>query len=112
MTHLRDGELVAHVADGVDVVVRLARLQELRRLDDGRERVRDARLVQPHVPRPLLQVTQVVADLHALRPVAHVLAQEQVVERPRADEVEDLEWGLRRGKALQIIWGKTRRSQF
>lgn len=90
-THLRDGELVAHIADGVDVIVRLPRLQDLGRLDDGGERVGDAGLVQAHVARPLLQVAQVVPDLHSFGPVTHVLPQQEVVQSARADEVEDLE---------------------
>jgi len=42
------------------------------------------------VAQPLLQVADVVADLHALGPVAEVLAQQQRVERGRANEVEEL----------------------
>ena len=57
-----------------------------------RERLDDVDLlgVDLLVARPLLQLRHVVPNLHAARPVAHVLAQQQVVHGTRADEVENL----------------------
>ena len=85
---LGDGELGTHVADALDVQVSLACLQQLTSLDDGIECLDGARFDQLRVANPLLQVTRVVAQLDAFRPVAHLLAQYQVVERARANEVE------------------------
>jgi hypothetical protein len=90
MTYLRERQLCAHVTDAVDVLFCLARLQQLRRLNDGLECLGNSHVRHVVVTRPLLEVTDVVTDLHALRPVAQVLAQQQVVERVRADKVEQL----------------------
>lgn len=46
--------------------------------------------MQPVVSAELFQVREVVADLHALGPVAELLPQQQVVQRVRADAVEEL----------------------
>ena len=61
---LRDSQLVAHLADARDVLLRLAGLQELRGLDDGEEGVDDlgAVILQILVPGPLLQLGNVVPD--------------------------------------------------
>lgn len=46
------------------------------------------------VARPLLNVRQVVAYVHSLRPVAEVLPQQQVVQRTRANVVKQLKQSL------------------
>jgi len=92
---LRDRQLAAHVADALDVGVGLARLQQLARLDDRLERLERARVMQLAVAQPLLEMADVEAQLDALRPVTHLLAQYQIVERVRSDEVEQLKLNIK-----------------
>ena len=47
-----------------------------------------------------------VPDLHASRPVAHVLSQQQVVHGDRADEVENLPEDLRDDLGVESVLGE------
>ncbi len=86
--NLGDGQLGAHVAQALDVIVCLSCLEELTRLNNRLKSLDGARLCQSTVSDPLLQVAHVVPDLNAFRPVAHLLAQYEVVEGVGSDEVE------------------------
>lgn len=46
------------------------------------------------VARPLLDVRQIVANVHSFRPVAEVLPQQQVVQRTSANVVKQLKQSL------------------
>ena len=93
MVYLWRSKLGTHFTNAADVSIGFACLQKLWRLHDGLQRFeggacRDvSKLV---VAEPLLKMTDVVADLHAFRPVTQLLAQQQRVERVSADPVEEL----------------------
>ncbi len=55
------------------------------------------------VAGPLLELGHVVPDLHTAGPVAHILAQQQVVQGAGADEVEHLLEDLRNYLRVQPV---------